>query len=220
MSMTSIQRKFGLFTHIAFSVGWIGAVAPYLALAITGMVSRDEQLVRGAYLSMEKIGWFVLVPLSLAALLSGLVQALGTRWGLIRHWWVVVKFVLTIAATAVLWKHMQVVGSVARLAREASAFGPEFAALQTQLLIHPGGGLLVLLGIMAISVFKPWGLTPYRARRASPAEPVREVGEDAGEAVRPVVAMGGVRWGRVVAWHAVVLFVAAVILHVTGMHHH
>jgi hypothetical protein len=199
----------------------MGAVAPYLALAITGMLSRDEQLVRGAYLSMERIGWFVLVPLSLAALLSGLVQALGTRWGLVRHWWVLVKFVLTIGATAVLLKHMQVVGSVARMAREASAFGADFKALQVQLLIHPAGGLVVLLGIMAISVFKPWGMTPYGRRRTSPTEATSEVREYPALTREPVVAVvGGRRWGRVVAWHAAALFVAFVILHLTGVHHH
>ena len=42
--------------------------------------------MRGAYLAMDLIGWFVIVPLSLASLLTGLVQALGTTWGLFRHY--------------------------------------------------------------------------------------------------------------------------------------
>jgi hypothetical protein len=65
---------------------WMGAVVPYLALAATGLISRDVQVERAAYYSMALIGWYVLVPLSLAALITGLVQSLGTRWGLVRHW--------------------------------------------------------------------------------------------------------------------------------------
>jgi hypothetical protein len=211
------MRKVGLFVHILFSVGWLGAVAPYLALALTGMSSRDEQMVRAAYISMERIGWFVLVPFSLAALVSGLVQALGTRWGLFRHWWVLIKLVLTIAAVAVLLKHMQVVEGAARMAREASAFGPDFGGLRAQLLIHPGGGLLVLLAIMGISIFKPLGLTPYGQRRVG-AE--REIQREPAVAVRPVREAFHMRWGRVAAFHAVALFVAFIVLHLTGVHHH
>ena len=49
-------------------------------------------MVRAAFLAMESIGWFVIVPLSLAALPTGLVQSLGTEWGLFRHCWMLAKF--------------------------------------------------------------------------------------------------------------------------------
>src|SRR5262245_41028834 len=105
MNMSPGLRKFALTAHITFSVGWAGSILPYLALAIVGLTSPDSQKVRAAYLSMELIGWYVIVPLSLAALLSGLVQSLGTAWGLFRHWWVLLKFLLTTAATAILLAH-------------------------------------------------------------------------------------------------------------------
>lgn len=79
----------------------------FLALGVAGMTSQDGQLVRGANLAMESIGWFVLVPLSLASLLTGLVQSLGTRWGLFRHYWVIVKLGINLAATIVLLLYMQ-----------------------------------------------------------------------------------------------------------------
>ena len=82
MSMTPRLRKFTLTAHVTFSVGWLGAVVACLALAIAGLTRQDAQVVRAAFLSMELIGWFVIVPLSLAALFTGLVQSLGTEWGL------------------------------------------------------------------------------------------------------------------------------------------
>ncbi len=65
-------RKLGVTAHVTFSVGWLGADAGFLALAIAGLISQDAQMVRAAYLAMDVIGWFVIVPFSFAALLTGL----------------------------------------------------------------------------------------------------------------------------------------------------
>jgi hypothetical protein len=162
MTMTPRLRKLTLTTHIVFSVGWLGAIVPYLALAIAGLASHDAQMVRAAYLSMEVIGWFVIVPFSLAALSSGLVQSLGTQWGLFRHWWILLKFVLTIVAIVVLLRHMQDVSRVSRLSRETMMSSADFRPE----LIHAAGGLLVVLGVTMLSMFKPWGMTPYGLRKA------------------------------------------------------
>lgn len=67
-----------LTTHVVSSVGWLGAVAAFLALAIVGLTSQDAQLVRGAYLAMGPIGWFVILPSAFASPLAGTVQSLGT----------------------------------------------------------------------------------------------------------------------------------------------
>ena len=116
MAMPPRLRKFALTAHVTFSVGWLGAVIAYLALALTGLLSQDAQLARAAYLSMELIGWFVIVPCSLAALLTGLVQSLGTEWGLFRHYWIGVKFLLTLVGTLVLLGHMRAVTRMAGIA--------------------------------------------------------------------------------------------------------
>src|SRR5213594_3201813 len=73
MIMTPSLRKFALTTHVTSSVGWLGAVGAFLALAIAGVGSQDAQILRAAYLAMHVTTWFVIVPLSLAALLTGIV---------------------------------------------------------------------------------------------------------------------------------------------------
>ena len=105
--MKPFYHNLSLTAHITFSVGWFGAVAGFLALAIAGLTSQDNQIVRSTYLCMELIAWFVIVPSNLGSLITGVVQSLGTRWGLFRHYWVLVKFLLTIAATIILLLHMQ-----------------------------------------------------------------------------------------------------------------
>src|SRR5260370_41875172 len=100
--MTPRLRKLALTAHVTVSVGWIGAVAGFLVLSIAGLTSQDSEVIRGAYVSMNLLGLFIIVPLSLAALATGLVQSLGTEWGLVRFYWVLVKLVLTIGSTLLL----------------------------------------------------------------------------------------------------------------------
>src|SRR5215212_7835928 len=116
MLMTAGVRKIALTTHITSSVGWLGSVAAFLALAIAGVTSGNAQTVRAAYLAMHLTTWFVIVPLSLASLLTGLVDSLGTPWGLFRHYWVVTKLLLTTLATIVLLVHTQPIDRVAAMA--------------------------------------------------------------------------------------------------------
>ena len=222
MIMTPHLRKFVLTAHITFSVGWLGAVVPYLALAITGLTSHDDQMVRAAYLSMELIGWLVIVPLSLAALLSGLVQSLATQWGLFRHWWILAKFLLTTGAAIVLLQHMQAVSRMSRLAAETTLSGADFRALRVQLVVHAAGGLLVLLAVTTLSVFKPWSMTAYGRRKVSQADLPSRPSAAAALVGDPVFTTSTPRWGRVVGIHAIVLVLLFVILHLTGggLRHH
>ena len=162
MLMTAGVRKIALTTHITSSVGWLGSVAAFLALAIAGVTSGNAQTVRAAYLAMHLTTWFVIVPLSLASLLTGLVDSLGTPWGLFRHYWVVITLVLTIFSTVILLLHMPTVSALAAVVREAE--GAHAAGLGGDL-VHAGGGLLVLLVITALNVYKPRGMTPYGWRK-------------------------------------------------------
>jgi hypothetical protein len=155
--MTARLRKFALTTHVSVSVGWLGSVAAYLALAITGLTTRDSGMANAVYRSMEVIGWVIIVPCSLAALLSGLVQSLGTEWGLFRYYWIVAKLSLTVTATAVLLMHIPAVSRMARVAVDAALATGDFTELRMQLVVHAVGGLLVLLTTTALSVYKPWG---------------------------------------------------------------
>ena len=162
MTMTPALRKFALTAHVVSSVGWLGAVAAYLALAIAALSSAQPQIVRAAYLAMEPIAWAALIPLALASLLTGVVQALGTKWGLLRHWWVVMKLALTLFATFILLLHTPT--TVEPLARLAEANRADPGALPGEVL-HAGGGLLVLLAAAVLAVYKPPGMTQYGRRK-------------------------------------------------------
>ena len=159
-AMTPRLRKFVLIAHVTSSVGWLGAVLAYLALDITAVTGRDVETVRAAYVAMDLTIWYAIVPLALASVIIGVVNALGTPWGLIRHYWVLLKLLLTILATVVLLQEAQVVSALAATA--ASTADPR--ALPGTLL-HSVGGVLVLLVIAVLAIFKPRGVTSYGWRK-------------------------------------------------------
>jgi hypothetical protein len=176
MTMGPRLRKLALTAHIAASVGWIGADAAFMALAIAGLTSRDGQLVQAAYLAMGVIAWTVVVPLSLASLLTGLIQSLGTKWGLFRHYWVLVKFLIALVAITILLVHTQPIRLLASAVAEAALPSAHLREARIQLVVAAGAGLLVLLVNTVLAVYKPRGLTPYgwRQQQAQRAGRIKE----------------------------------------------
>ena len=150
-------KKFTLSAHITFSVAWFGAIAGFLVLAITGLISTNSQTIRSSYIAMELIGWYAIVPFCIAALITGLVQSYISPWGLFRYYWVTVKFVLTILSTIILFVHMKPISYVASVAMESTLNQFDLRKLRIQLLADAGAAMLVLLIIIALSVYKPWG---------------------------------------------------------------
>ena len=165
MIMPPYLRKFALTLHVTSSVGLLGSIAAFLALAIVGLTSADDQALRSAYPAMQLIARMVIVPLAFAALVTGLIQSLGTAWGLFQHYWVVVKLLLTIFATTILLIKMALISEAARLATEAILPRAELHAAGLQLVVHAAGGLCVLLLPLVLSIYKPQGLTRYGWRK-------------------------------------------------------
>lgn len=163
MPMPPRLRKAVLLLHAGSSVGLLGAIGSFLALAIVAVSSGNVLAIRGAYLSMQVVALALVVPLAFAALLSGLLISLGTRWGLFRHWWVLVKFLLTAFAVLVLLLKLGLVERAARLAMATPAPDAELGQMGLQLVVHSAGGLLTLCLALVLSIYKPRGPTPFTA---------------------------------------------------------
>ncbi|AOO82246.1 hypothetical protein [Bosea vaviloviae] len=174
MIMATGLRKFALTAHVVFSVGLLGAVAGFLALAVAGLNSEDAQMVRAAYLAMELTARFVIVPLIFASLLTGLVQSLGTTWGLLRHYWVLVKLLVTVIVTIVLLLQMEQISYVAGVAAVTILSSADLSGARKSLVIHAAGGLLVLLVPVALSLYKPRGMTRHGWRKQYEQRPVSQ----------------------------------------------
>jgi hypothetical protein len=181
------------------------------------MTGQSDQVLRAAWIALELIGWYVIVPLALAALMTGIGIALGTPWGLFRHYWVVTSLLLTVVAAAVLLQHMSTVTLFASIAADAAIadVGDVLRPALRGELLHAGVGLVLLLGIATLNVFKPRGLTAYGRRRAGVAadSPARGVSRTELGLGAPA---GTPRWVHAVWIHAAALLLLLAILHVVG----
>ena len=168
MSMSPPLRRFMLTVHVTVSVGWLGAIAAYIALNVPAITSSDPQTVRAAYLMMEPVALYAIFPLAVTSLITGIVQSLGTPWGLFRHYWVVISLILTAVATLVLILHLSDIRALAAVATNPTA------DLRTRGgdLFHSIGGLIVLLLPLWLNMYKPRGLTRYGWRQQQRAKPL------------------------------------------------
>lgn len=156
-------RRALLVAHVTVSVGWLGVSLCLLTLAVAG--TRDpDALAVPALTATELFADWLLLPVALLTLTTGLVLSLGTPWGLARHRWIWVKFWLTLAATGL------TVFSFRPGAHEAAAAAAAGETLPaTDLLVPPAVSLSLYAFLTAVSLLKPWGLTRRGRRlRAAP----------------------------------------------------
>ncbi|MGW0737823.1 hypothetical protein [Streptomyces sp. NPDC002851] len=168
-------RKLLTVVHVVSSVGLLGCTAGQVVLALCGALTDDGQLARAAYRFMRLGAHSVALPLLLTGLVSGVLLALVTRWGLLRHKWVFLKEVqlLLVLVIGVVflrpWIEVLVQRTVA-----ATATGAELGAERWLL----AGGEMLQVGLLTlatvVSVYKPKGRIRFR-RSGEQAERVERV---------------------------------------------
>jgi hypothetical protein len=164
--MTTWWRRLLLAVHLTVSIGWVGAVLAYISLDVAVAIGQDPETVRSAYAAMERIVRIVVIPLAIASLVTGILISLVTRWGLFRHYWVVISLVLTVIATGVLLRETQLIARHAAMAADPATTEARLATLPSTL-VHSVGGATVLLVVLVLNVFKPRGKTKYGRRKAA-----------------------------------------------------
>ncbi|MFE0099222.1 DUF2269 domain-containing protein [Streptomyces sp. NPDC059009] len=164
MKLHRPARRAILVVHVAVSVSWAGITLGLLALAVTAATTGSPDAAEASYRSMKLFADWLIVPVALLTLVSGLVLSLGTPWGLARHRWVYAKFWLTLVTTGL--SIFLLLPGINESAEQAIAGQPLEGTWK--LAIGPCVSLSAYLFMTAISVLKPWGLTRRgRKQRAS-----------------------------------------------------
>lgn len=160
MKLSRPARRAWLVVHVVAAASWLGLTLGLLALGLTAATTGSAVTVEAAVRAMKLFADWLLLPVGFLTLVSGLVLALGTQWGLARHRWVHTKFWVTLATTTatVFALRPGVNSAVAAVA----AGGPLPDA--GEVLFGPIVSLSAYVFMTAISVLKPWGLT-RRGRR-------------------------------------------------------
>lgn len=152
-------RRAILVGHLVAAGSWIGIDVLVAVLVGTARLTSDDQLAGLAY---RALGTFVVWPMAVSALvclLTGLLLGLGTKYGLLRHWWVLVKLVLT----SILLVLILVVLRPGMAEVATAGVGLESGAdlgIDLSFLVYPPAVSLVTLAVATVlAVFKPWGRT-------------------------------------------------------------
>lgn len=188
--MPPLARRLMLTIHVTSSVAWIGGVAAFLTLAVAGAVSDDAAVAAAASIGMSLVGWWVIVPLSLVSAMSGFVQSIGTSWGVVRHYWILIKVAITLPSVGLLFLHMGPADRLAAMAREMPLSIDTTEGLWGQLMLEAGAAMAVLVVATVLSLYKPRGLTPFGRRRLAPGG----AAPDGDASVRSGPAAPGERW--------------------------
>ena len=175
--LTPTWRRAVLTLHVGSAVGWLGASAAMLVLSLVGRSTADAGMRHNAYAFMHTFDLALNIPMGFSALLTGLALSVWTQWGLFSHYWIVTKFVGTIAVL------LFATAFSSRWVHEATASAASGASepVFTLVVLNAAGFLFAFFAMTAVSVFKPWGKTPRGKRlaveRAAAARtPVRNCG--------------------------------------------
>lgn len=163
-------RKAVLVLHILCGVGWIGADVVLFILLTTGLTTDDGAVAAACYRAVSVFVPVAVPVLSLGMLATGLLLGWGTKWGVLRYWWVVVK--LALATIMVVLVFVSLLPGVSELENpdatmSASAVRDSLGSAPEQMLFPPVVSFLMLATAAVLSVYKPWRQTPWSTRRAS-----------------------------------------------------
>lgn len=162
MTMSPSLRKLVLTLHVITTMGWLGSAAAYIPIAAYVLTNQDLEMVRSAIQIMNLVAVFIVVPVALASLLTGVILSLGSRWGLFRHYWILLKLLLTVFAVFMLVAYTQILSEAASIAAKSTLSSIDIRILRDPIhIIHPIGGLLIVLVATVLSVYKPKGMTRY-----------------------------------------------------------
>jgi hypothetical protein len=156
-----------LATHIIVSVGWLGIVVAKLVLGLRAATSDAPEVSDALYTSIQVVD-AAFPPAAVATLVSGVLLSLGTKWGLLRHYWVAIKLALTVG---VIVTGISLMDRLVRVSISGQTVGdgtvPSFAPAPTTLLISLSVAHVLMLGVATVvSVYKPWGKTWFGRQKA------------------------------------------------------
>lgn len=176
MTLSPSLRKLVLTIHVITTMGWLGSAAAYIPIAAYVLNNQDADMVRSAIQIMSLVANFIVVPVAFASLLTGVALSLGTRWGLFRHYWIFFKLLFTVIAVFMLVAYIVELNHAASIASKSILSSTDLSILKDSIhIVHPSGGLLIVLVATVLSVYKPKGMTRYGWRKQqeikSSAEP-------------------------------------------------
>ncbi len=162
-------RRITLVLHIFVSGAWIGIDVIVAVLVLTGWFSGDVETRSLAYQALATFVVWPMLTCGLVCLATGLVLGLGSKWGLVRYWWVAVKLALNLVLCTMIVLVLQPgMGEVGDYGRDLLT-GSADSGTVSQLFFPPAVSLTALALATTLGVAKPWGRIGSRRDRGGRA---------------------------------------------------
>ena len=155
-------RKIALTIHLICCGTWLGAaIAMMILITLRGQHFESDELFTSTWIAIKAIDDFVIILSAGVSFLSGCVLSLGTNWGFLKWYWIIVKLVVTtILITFGAFCLGPWINGATAIAGEYGIKAQkmvEFTRLYSLVSIFGTLQVFALMTIFGISVFKPWG---------------------------------------------------------------
>jgi len=159
-------RRTTLVLHIVAAGAWIGIDVIVAVLVLAGWSSGAVAVRSLAYQALATFVVWPMLTAGLVCLATGLVLGLGSKWGLVRYWWVAVKLALNLVLCTLIVLVLQPgMDEVAGYGQDLLTGSPDPGPVST-LFFPPAVSLTALALATVLGVFKPWGrIGPRRSSR-------------------------------------------------------
>ena len=159
MAVRRRARQWLLLGRVICSLGWMGAGAANLVLAITALGNNDGGLRSSCYQLINIVDFALVFPLAFSALASGVVISLATKWRLLRHWWVLVKLLLTVAV--IVFSTLGVGVWVEQSMATTTGSMPTSSPVALELVVGASANIAAFRFMTWASIAKRWPKTPW-----------------------------------------------------------
>lgn len=173
--LTGRARRLVLLAHVIAALSWLGVDVAIGVLAVTGFTSDDPSRIAASYAALDIFAVPLLLVFGLTTLGLGLLLGIGSRWGVIRYWWVATKLVINLVLSGLVLVLLQ--PRLAEVADEVTRIDAtltdRLGGIPLDLLFPAFVSGAALLTAAVLGAFKPWGRTPYGRRRMATGRPAK-----------------------------------------------
>jgi len=140
---------------------WLGGIVTLLLLSVAFRAPTSDGALAAVRSAMKLIDYGVIIPACFGSLLSGIGFMALTNWGFLKHRWVIIKWSAT--ATMIVFGALCLgpwVDATAAMATDSGVSAlarDEYTQTAGRVTIFAAVQLLLLVALVVLSSFKPWG---------------------------------------------------------------
>jgi hypothetical protein len=166
LKLSTNNQKWLKVLHVFLGGIWAGGAASLFALHCLYPTNSGPELY-ARNIAMIHIDNYIIIPAAIGSCLTGLLYSHLTKWGYLKYYWVIAKWIFTIIFIVIgfFWlipwlNSMLEVSNSIRYAHmvDSSNYDVDMSYHLAMTVVQT----VLLFFVVIISIFKPWGKTKYK----------------------------------------------------------